>query len=204
MAKDEPEVVTIGDLVPDPENARKHTARNIGMIVDALQEVGAARSIVIDENNVVLAGNGVLEGAGQIDMTKVKVIEANGNEIVAVRRRGLSAEQKKRLALYDNRTSELAKWDVDVLKNLDEGELLGKLWSDTELQIMFEDVTMEKQIATGGNPNWDSAFATDYTADAIKRAQQKQANPQQQVGPGVCPTCGRPLDGGKSNGQSVG
>jgi hypothetical protein len=37
------------DLKPDPQNARKHTSRNVAMVVDALQEVGAARSIVIDE-----------------------------------------------------------------------------------------------------------------------------------------------------------
>lgn len=54
----------IKDLVPDPENRRKHNARNIGMVVDTLQSVGAARSIVIDENNVILAGNGVTQAAG--------------------------------------------------------------------------------------------------------------------------------------------
>lgn len=36
------------DLTPDKRNARKHNPRNIGMIVDSLHEVGAARSIVID------------------------------------------------------------------------------------------------------------------------------------------------------------
>lgn len=35
------------------------------MVVDALHKVGAARSIVIDENNVILAGNGVTEAAGE-------------------------------------------------------------------------------------------------------------------------------------------
>ena len=33
---------TIADLKPDPENARKHNPRNLGMIVDALHSVGAA------------------------------------------------------------------------------------------------------------------------------------------------------------------
>jgi len=53
----------IGQLKPDPRNARKHNPRNIGMIEAALHEVGAARSIVIDEDGVVLAGNGVVEAA---------------------------------------------------------------------------------------------------------------------------------------------
>ena len=41
------EIIGLRDLKPDSQNARKHTPRNVAMVVDALQEVGAARSIVI-------------------------------------------------------------------------------------------------------------------------------------------------------------
>jgi hypothetical protein len=41
------EIIGLSDLKPDPQNARKHTPRNVAMVADALQEVGAARSIVI-------------------------------------------------------------------------------------------------------------------------------------------------------------
>ena len=99
------------DLIPDPANRRKHTPRNLGMVADALREVGAARSIVIDENNVIMAGNGVSAAAGEAGITRVKVVEAAGDELVAVRRVGLTDEQKRALALYDNRTGELAEWD---------------------------------------------------------------------------------------------
>jgi DNA modification methylase len=105
----------IKDLVPDPANRRAHNPRNIGMVVDALQQVGAARSIVIDEDNVILAGNGVTEAAAEAGITRVRVVEANGDELVAVRRTGLSAEQKRALAIYDNRTGELATWNWEQL-----------------------------------------------------------------------------------------
>ena len=68
------------------------------MIQESLQQVGAARSIVIDENGVILAGNGTVEAAGQIGIDRVKIIEASGDEIIAVRRSGLTDEQKKKLA----------------------------------------------------------------------------------------------------------
>lgn len=123
MEDGDEDVVHISELKPDPENARLHTPRNVGMIVDALQEVGAARSIVIDEDNTVLAGNATVEAAGQVDMTRVRVVEASGNEIIAVRRRGLSEEQKKRLALFDNRANELSAWNTDILKTLSEIDL---------------------------------------------------------------------------------
>src|SRR4026208_1231298 len=103
----------IKDLVPDPANRRSHNPRNLGMVVDALQQVGAARSIVIDENNVILAGNGVTEAAAEAGITQVRVVEADGQELIAVRRTGLSAAQKRALAIYDNRTGELATWNVE-------------------------------------------------------------------------------------------
>ena len=40
------------------------------MVVDALQEVGAARSIVIDEKGVVLAGNATIKAAGQAGLAR--------------------------------------------------------------------------------------------------------------------------------------
>lgn len=105
----------IKDLVADPSNRRAHNPRNIGMVVDALQHVGAARSIVIDEDNVILAGNGVTEAAAEAGITKVRVIDAEGDELIAVRRSNLTEEQKRYLAIADNRTGELATWNFDQL-----------------------------------------------------------------------------------------
>ncbi len=85
----------IKHLKPDSANARKHNPRNIGMIVDSLQEVGASRSIVIDEDDNILAGNGTIEAAAEAGITRLKVVEADGNEIIAVRRRGLNAFWRK-------------------------------------------------------------------------------------------------------------
>src|SRR4026208_318038 len=64
--------------------------RNLGMVVDALRAVGAARSIVIDEDNVILAGNGVTEAAAAAGINKLRVIEAAGDGPIAVRRSGPS------------------------------------------------------------------------------------------------------------------
>jgi DNA modification methylase len=85
-------------------------------MVDALQQVGAARSIVIDEHDVILAGNGVTQAAAEAGITKVRVIEADGHELIAVRRRGLTDDQKRLLAMYDNRSAELAEWNLPQLQ----------------------------------------------------------------------------------------
>jgi hypothetical protein len=122
----------VGQLVPDPENARRHTPRNIGAIVDSLQ-----------------AGNGTIEAAAEAGITRLKIVEADGNEIVAVRRRGLTDDQKRRLKIGDNRSAELAEWDDDVLKaqllaiENDGASLFALGWNETELQKLFADAATQ-------------------------------------------------------------
>jgi len=132
-------VLHIGELTPDPDNARRHTPRNVGTIVEAIHEVGAARSIVIDENGVILAGNATVEAAAEAGLTKVQVVDTDGETIVAVRRMNLTPAQKTRLALYDNRTAELAdNWNIEMLQALrDRGVPLEGLWTEHELEALF-------------------------------------------------------------------
>jgi hypothetical protein len=125
----------LGDLQPDPANRRKHNPRNIAMLVDALQKVGAARSIVVDEDGVILAGNGVAEAAAAAGLTKLQIVDTDGETMIAVRRSGLSAEQKKELAIFDNRTAELAEWDIEMLAaDLQAGEDLSAYFLPEELE----------------------------------------------------------------------
>lgn len=126
-------IETVEDLLGDERNARRRTPRNLGMIEDSLREVGAARSIVINRKGQILAGNGTVEAAVNAGISKVRVVEADGNEIIAVLRDGLTPEQEKRLALYDNRTAELAEWDPLELTALRGEDLLDGLFYEDEL-----------------------------------------------------------------------
>lgn len=137
------EVRTLADLRQDSMNARRHNPRNVSLIVDALHEVGAARSGVIDEDGRILAGNATFEALAEAGIERVRVVETDGQEWVVVRRSGLSEEAKRRLALYDNRTAELADWDPEVLAGLDTDGLLDGLWGAEELAELLADFAPE-------------------------------------------------------------
>ena len=108
----------INDLKGDHKNARKRTDRSASLIQKSLEKFGAARSIVIDEDNRILAGNGTIEGAKKAGLENVRVIETDGREIIAVKRTGLSEDEKVGLALADNRSSDLSEWDNEMLEML--------------------------------------------------------------------------------------
>jgi len=129
------------------------------MIESAMREVGAARSIVVDEDGVILAGNATVEAAAQVGMTRVITVDADGETLVAVRRSGLTPAQKTRLALFDNRTAELAEWDEDVLAELEgEGIDLSDLFRDGELD----------GILAGGFGEPDESAVLDKYATAVE------------------------------------
>jgi len=114
------EQIDLADLIPDPKNARVHTPRTIGTIVDLMHEVGAGRGIVVDEHNVVLAGNASREAALEAGFRTVLVVDQDLAALTVVRRTGLTPAQKLKLALGDNRAGEFSSYDPEVLHAMKE------------------------------------------------------------------------------------
>ena len=100
----------------DKKNYRKHGDKNKAMIRRSLEECGAGRSILIDNENTAIAGNGVLEQAEKLGIP-IRVVESNGSELIGVKRTGLSPDDPKRkeLALADNATTDASEWDFDAM-----------------------------------------------------------------------------------------
>ena len=57
------ELVDINSVSLDPSNARVHPEKNLEAIKSSLRRFGQQRPIVIDQNNIVRAGNGTLAAA---------------------------------------------------------------------------------------------------------------------------------------------
>lgn len=108
----------IAQLVPDDVNFNKGTQFGQSLIEKSLRQFGAGRSILLDKNNRIIAGNKTVENAGQIGLEKVLIVETTGEEIVAVKRTDIDLDTRegRELALADNATgaANLA-WDEAAL-----------------------------------------------------------------------------------------
>jgi DNA modification methylase len=138
----------------DPKNARAHGERNKALIRQSLEEIGGFRSIGVDRDNIIRAGNGVYEQAQALGL-KVRVIDAQPGELIAVRRPDLHGAKAERAALLDNRTSELSEWNTAVLADLPENLIQG-LWTENEWTAFGFPDTMTEGAADAA-PQLDKA-----------------------------------------------
>jgi len=111
-------VILIADLSTDTRNANKGTPRGRAALERSLSQYGAGRSILLDKDNRIIAGNKTAQCAGEIGIDKVRIVETDGKEIIAVKRMDLSLDDKQArgLALADNRVGQLdLEWDAEEL-----------------------------------------------------------------------------------------
>jgi ParB-like chromosome segregation protein Spo0J len=106
MEKLKMETISIDDLALDPNNARKHSEKNINAICESLKQFGQRKPIVINAEDIVVAGNGTVEAARRIGLKALDVVRLPAD---------WSEEKIKAYALADNRTAELASWDAEIL-----------------------------------------------------------------------------------------
>ena len=134
----------------DEQNANRGSARGRRMLGDSLRKLGAGRSVLVDRQGCVIAGNKTVEMARKLGLKQIAVIETDGETLVAVRRRDLDLKTDKRaveLAVADNRTSEVnLDWDAEVLAALNVD--LEQFWSDEELKELLE---RDDQEGTGSS-----------------------------------------------------
>ena len=108
-------------LIPDNKNFNKHTEYGMHILEESIRKFGLGRSILIDKNNRIIAGNGVVETASQIDLDKVLVVETDGNTLVAVKRKDIDLDSAKgrELALADNATGKAnLAWDESLIEEV--------------------------------------------------------------------------------------
>lgn len=106
------------DLIQDDRNLNKGTERGQQLIEKSLREFGAGRSILLDKNNRIIAGNKTHKNAELAGLDDVIIVETDGTKLVAVKRTDvdLDTKQGREMALADNATTKAdLSWDTEEL-----------------------------------------------------------------------------------------
>ena len=135
--KPQKKIMKIAELIPDKRNANKGTKRGADAVAKSLRDYGAGRSVLVDRNGNVLAGNQTVKAASAAGIVQdVIVVETDGSQLVVVQRTDLDRDDPKAraLAIADNRTAELGlEWDPANLAELSTGLDLQPFFSTAEL-----------------------------------------------------------------------
>ena len=94
----------LAEIHPYEKNPRNNDTA-VDAVVESINQCGYIAPIIIDEDGVILAGH-----------TRYKALQKLGKtEVECIVKEGLTEEQKKKYRLLDNKTNELADWDMQLL-----------------------------------------------------------------------------------------
>jgi hypothetical protein len=139
----------ISDLIADDKNFNKGSEFGNSLIEKSFRKFGAGRSILIDKNNRIIAGNKSVENAMAIGMEDVQIVESDGTKIIAVKRTDidLDSEQGREMALADNAS---AKANIVFDAELVEAELgeAGCVEWGIDAGVKLNDEMSESKLST--------------------------------------------------------
>jgi hypothetical protein len=151
----------VRDLVPNPNNARTHSPRQIEQIARSIERFGFNNPVLIDSDNHILAGNGRVKAAKQLGLASVPTLKIEH----------MTDAEKRAYVLADNRLAEKAGWDEDILAI----ELQGLIDLDFDVGLIgFEageiDLLLDSQNVAGDDaddicPDFDQACSVTCAGD---------------------------------------
>lgn len=127
MEKIKVEYRNINEIIPYDNNPRKNDEA-VDYVANSIKEFGFKMPIVVDKEGVIIAGHTRLKASKKLGLEQVPVIVADD----------LTEEQVKALRLADNKVSEVAQWDFNML-----GEELANIDIDME-QFNFENLDINE------------------------------------------------------------
>jgi DNA modification methylase len=131
----------IANIRHNAKNARTHSKKQIRQIAASIRKFGFLNPLIVDDENMILAGHGRLEGARLEGMAHVPIVRIGH----------LSEAQKRAYVIADNKIAEQAGWDRELL-SIELGELI-ELLPIEELDISitgFETAEIDLLLADMG------------------------------------------------------
>lgn len=130
-------MISVNDLIEYGNNPRVISNDAVDKVATSIREFGFKVPIIVDEDNVVVAGHTRRKAAISLGIEEVPVVVAND----------LTEEQVKAFRLADNRVTEFSEWDFEKLEeeiNNIENEFTG--FSAEDIEEQFGDDNEEEEI----------------------------------------------------------
>ena len=128
------ETVALNKIIPYIRNPRKND-NAVEKVASSIQEFGFRQPIVVDSKNVIIAGHTRFEAAKRLGLDVVPIHVADG----------LTEQQAKAYRIADNRVSQEAEWDYDLLKleleEIESPELTG--FEEFEISDILKEINFE-------------------------------------------------------------
>ena len=138
--------LAVSSLRSRPSNARTHSARQLRQIADSIRQFGFTNPVLVDAENVIIAGHGRVAAARAIGLETVPTVCLDG----------LSASEIRAYVIADNRLAENAGWDREILaielQNLAELDLDFDViitgFEMAEVDVLIDDLGLEPDAAS--------------------------------------------------------
>ncbi|MCP4804820.1 MAG: site-specific DNA-methyltransferase [Proteobacteria bacterium] len=159
--------VKLTDLTRDPSNARLHDARNLEAIRASLRRFGQQHPLIVDLDNVVVAGNGRVEAMRAEGWTECNVVYTD-----------LGGAERAAFAIADNRTAELAAWEDEVL-----AQTLASMDDDLTEAAGFIDDELEKLLGKQDEEETGDPAAGDGPGEDLQDKWSTERGQAWDIGP---------------------
>jgi ParB-like chromosome segregation protein Spo0J len=164
----------IADIKPYPHNPRKND--NVKEVKESIEKFGYISPLVIDENNVILAGHS----------RYFALLELGYEDIDVVKVEHLSEEKKSKFRILDNKLNELSKWDL----NLVEVEL--RYIDDDDAAMITPHFSFPKIGEAKSDENWQASYERLMAQKAEDL--EEQYDLRNQATSIQCPSCQKNFD----------
>ena len=157
------EYLKVDELEPYERNSRIHNKEQIIQLSKSIKEFGFTNPIIIDENNMILAGHGRVEAFKLLDKT---YFETGIDSIPCLRLHGLSLDQKKAYVIADNKIAENSEWNYELY--------MSELKYLNDIKFDLTTIGLEQDINFGNfSPNMNAMINADVTGKDLDSAQNK-------------------------------
>ena len=143
--------MAIEALHPYERNARTHSEAQVEKIANSIREFGFLNPVLIDKNDMIIAGHGRVLAAQKLGLKKVPCLRVED----------LTETQIRAYILADNKLAEEAGWDEEILRTELQG-LKDEGFDITLAGFSIDDITFED--VDFSNEDSDIEFAEEQTA----------------------------------------